>query len=249
MKIEFKRDGLTLRGALVLPSNKTSKLVILLHGFASDMGYTNDSLLYQLSKQLNQVGIATLRFDFNGHGKSDGKFEDMTVLNEIADAKAALDYARAIPQIKKIMLLGHSQGGVVASMLAGYYPDLIQKLALLAPAASLKTDAQKGVLQGASYNPKQIPICLTTIKNKKVGGFYLRTTQTLPIFEVAQHFAKPVCLIQGNADQIVAPKTANAYNDIYKNCTFNLLAGTDHGLTGSARPQVLRLVTDFFSKE
>ncbi|WP_281165090.1 alpha/beta hydrolase family protein [Liquorilactobacillus sicerae] len=248
MKIAFKRDGLTLRGDLVIPSN-TLKLVILLHGFTSDMGYTADSLIYQLAKHFNQAGLATLRFDFNGHGKSDGDFENMTVLNELADAKAALDYARAIPQIKKIMLLGHSQGGVIASMLAGYYPDLIQRLALLAPAASLKTDAQRGVLQGATYNPKHIPDLLTTIKQKQVGGFYLRIAQSLPIFEVSQIFQKPVCLIHGTNDQIVSPVVAKSYDKIYQNSTLNLLSGADHGLTGSARSKVLELTTDFFKAE
>lgn len=249
MKIAFKRDGLTLRGDLIIPSAAAANLVILLHGFAGDMGYNSDSLIYQLAKHFNQAGLATLRFDFNGHGKSDGSFENMTVFNEIADAKAALDYVRNIPQIKEIMLLGHSQGGVVASMLAGYYPDLIQKLALLAPAASLKTDAQKGVLQGATYDPKHIPDLLTTIKEKQVGGFYLRIAQSLPIFEVSQNFQKPVCLIHGTNDQVVSPTVAKTYDKVYPNSTLNLLPGADHGLTGKIRPKVLELTTDFFKTD
>lgn len=52
---------------------------------------------------------------------------------------------------------GHSQGGVVAGMLAGLYPDIVKKLILLPPAATLKTDAQKGVCMGTFYDTEQVP--------------------------------------------------------------------------------------------
>ena len=51
----------------------------------------------------------------------------MTVLNEIEDANAILNYVKTDPHVRNIYLVGHSQGGVVASMLAGLYPDLIKK--------------------------------------------------------------------------------------------------------------------------
>ena len=82
------------------------------------------------------MGIASVRFDFNGHGQSDGSFTDMTVMNEVSDGRAILDYVRQMPQVEHIYLLGHSQGGVVASMLAGYYHEYIDKLVLMSPAAT-----------------------------------------------------------------------------------------------------------------
>nr|WP_318766554.1 alpha/beta fold hydrolase [Lactiplantibacillus carotarum] len=142
--IEVQRDDLTLRGTLSIPDGATKyHLAILMHGFTSDRGTMPDQLLYQLSAKLVANQVATLRFDFNGHGESDGRFQDMTVPNEIADAEAVLTYARQLPGVKKLYLLGHSQGGVVASMLAGLYPEFITKLILMAPAATLKTDAQR----------------------------------------------------------------------------------------------------------
>ena len=91
-------------------------LVIVCHGFTSNK---DTKLMQTLANDLEKEGIATLRFDFNGHGKSEGRFQDMTVLNEIEDAKKVYDYAAKLPNVISISLAGHSQGGVVASMTAG----------------------------------------------------------------------------------------------------------------------------------
>ena len=97
-----------------------------MHGFKGDLGYDDSKILYALSHYLNDQGLPTIRFDFDGCGKSDGKFEDMTVYSKILDGIKILDYVRNTVRAKHIYLVGHSQGGVVASMLAGYYRDVIE---------------------------------------------------------------------------------------------------------------------------
>ena len=52
----------------------------------------------------------------------------MTVLNEIEDANAILKYVKKDKHVRKIFLLGHSQGGVIVSILAGLYPDIVDGL-------------------------------------------------------------------------------------------------------------------------
>ena len=129
MNVELKRDGLTLRGELVVPEKDSYDIAILMHGFT---GNRNGELLTALADALLEKGVASVRFDFNGHGDSDGKLEDMTVLNEIADAKVILDHVRSLEHVRNIFLFGHSQGGVVASMIAGYYPEVFKKVILSA---------------------------------------------------------------------------------------------------------------------
>lgn len=247
MNIELKRDGLILRGTLTKPATATFDLVILMHGFTSDRGTHPDQLLYQLAARLDAAGYATLRVDFNGHGTSDGAFEDMTVLNEIGDGKAILDYAKQVPGVRHLYLLGHSQGGVVASMLAGYYHDQIDKLMLLAPAATLKADALKGSTQGYTYDPNHIPDKLPIKKGLTLGGMYLRTAQTLPIYEVAQQYHGPVCDVHGLADSVVSPDASRRYADVYEHAELHLLTDVDHGFTtAQGRQQALEIAVSFF---
>ena len=66
-------------------------MAIIFHGFTANR---NTSLLKEITNSLRDENIASVRFDFNGHGDSDGKFENMTVLNEIEDANAILNYVK-----------------------------------------------------------------------------------------------------------------------------------------------------------
>lgn len=245
MEFNVQRDGLTLAGIYQPAPQPNGTIAILMHGFTGNRGYTPTELLVQLAERLRAVGVGTVRFDFNGHGHSDGRFADMTVLNEVADAQTVLTAVQTRLHPQQIDLLGHSQGGVVASMLAGYYPDLIHKLVLLAPAATLKDDALAGHTRGLDYDPHHIPATLPLSASQTLGGFYLRTAQLLPIYETAQAFTGPVCLIHGKADKIVAPRASQRYADVYSNATFHLLPGASHRLDGDARPTVLKLATDF----
>lgn len=58
-------------------------VVLIFHGFT---GNKNEDMLIMLSEKLGQEGIASVRFDFNAHGESDGEFSGMTVANELQGA-------------------------------------------------------------------------------------------------------------------------------------------------------------------
>ena len=108
-----------LAAEVQMPENKgTGKcpITILAHGFGGDKNW---QLMKLVSDSLQMHGIASIRFDFNGHGESEGDFKDMTVPNEIEDLKRVVRYALQLDGCNgKIGLLGHSQGGVVVSMTA-----------------------------------------------------------------------------------------------------------------------------------
>ena len=72
-----------------------------------------------LSDHLARNGVATLRYDDRSVGKSAGDARNATTATFAADAEAGLNYLRDTKAFGKVGLLGHSEGGTIAFMLAG----------------------------------------------------------------------------------------------------------------------------------
>lgn len=247
-EIKIQRDGLTLRGRCDWQGDSRADAAIMFHGFACDIGLDKDSAYQKICQELVSRGIAVFRFDFNGHGKSDGDFSNMNILNEINDAIAILDYVRAQKWAKEIYLLGHSQGGVIAGMMSGYYADVISKLVLLAPAVSLKSDARKGVCMQATYDTNHIPLTVNVDGSHEVGGHYFRIAKTLPIFEVTAQFENPTLLIVGSEDNVISAQEAKEYSRCMKNCEFIAMDNFDHGLGGEDQSRAINKITQFLTQ-
>ena len=223
-------------------------LVIICHGFTANKEHL---LLTSLADELEARGIASIRFDFNGHGESEGDFQDMTVLNEIEDAKKIYDYASALPNVTSISIAGHSQGGVVASMVAGELgAKKIKSVVLMAPAAVLRDDSIRGNLMGVTYdaaNPPEYVEIKTPHGNYKVGRNYIVTAQVLPIYETAEKFTGNALMIHGTGDVVVPYTYSLSYKKVLKHGEVELLDGADHSFHGEER-RVAKLAADFFAR-
>lgn len=226
---------------------KDAPLVILMHGFTSNK---NTKLLTTLADELEKDGIATLRFDFNGHGDSEGRFEDMTVPNEIEDAKHVYAYAKKLPWVTSISLAGHSQGGVVTSMTAGELgTQNVKAIALMAPAAVLREDAIRGNTQGATYDSLNPP---ATVKlpgrDLSIGANYIKTARDLPIYETASQYQGPALMVHGTGDVIVPYTYSERYQRIYFYGQLHLIPGEDHSFTHDTAGAA-KIVADYFNEQ
>ena len=253
-KAESTTTAVTIEGSkgklaalIVKPTAKEGQkmdLTIIMHGFT---GNKNALFLQDISQELTKAGIASVRFDFNGHGQSEGLFEDMTVPNEIADAKAVFHYVRALPWVRNIYLVGHSQGGVVASMVAGELgTDSIQDVVLLAPAAVLRDDAIRGNTMGMSFDPLDPPAKVKMSNGLYLGGNYIRTAFSLPIYETAANYQGPAMMIHGNADHIVPYTYSERYHDIWPKSKLCILEHFDHGFTQNEQ-RVAEMVAEYLA--
>lgn len=246
--IALRRGGLTLRGCLEKKGSGPAPLVLMLHGFGGCMDACPGGWLQEYSDLLTAAGFATLRFDFNGHGQSEGLFCEMTPYNEIEDAAAFLQYALQREDVTEVHVLGHSQGGVIAGMLAGYYHDAVKKLVMLVPAASLKTDAQQGCCMEATYDPQHIPDAVKVNQWREVGGLYFRMAQTLPIHKVTAQFSGPALAIIGGKDNVVHAENIRLYGKCMSNCRVIELPELDHGLGGADHDTLLKMLLPFLKE-
>ena len=184
-----------------LQQGQQCPMVVFCHGF----GGSKDGPLFELiADSLQRHGIASVRFDFNGHGESEGQFQDMTVPNEIEDAKKVIEYVRDLRYVSGVALVGHSQGGVVAAMTAGELgTEDISAVVLMAPAAVLRDDAIRGNTMGKTYNPLDPPEYVELWGGRKLGRQYIKTAFRLPIYETAAKYQGPALVIHGTADRVV----------------------------------------------
>lgn len=255
MNVEIRRDGITLRGQLDRSENKSEKgrdakspVLIIFHGFSGNLGYEKNDLYYKIAQSAVKSGFTVVRFDFNGHGKSDGDFSDMDVLREILDAIQILKYVQSLPDISDICVLGHSQGGVVGGILAGLYPDVIKKLILLAPAATLKEDAKRGFCMGTEYDTNHIPEKVLVDERHQVGGHYFRIAKYLPIYEVTAQFKGPVLLIHGIEDECVDYHASVEYSEWLDESELKLFSALSHGIEGDNQKEAIQEIINFISE-
>lgn len=250
--ISIKRDGLTLQGDLTRPDIEKCPAAIIFHGIMADRG-SGGGMFSRMTESLVKKGIAVVKFDFDGHGESDGDFSDMSVLSELLDASKIVEYVRSLSFITDIYIIGHSQGGVVGGMTAGYYRDCVSKLVMLAPAATLKDDAVNGTCFGVKYDTFNVPenIRLRNIHGKSyyVGGFYFRTASTLPIYEVTSRFEGKTLIIHGSKDEVVEVVGAKRYKESMKNAVLEIIEGENHGLCAFSLDYVIERTADFLCDE
>lgn len=245
LKQEFTLQGDhgQLSAVLHTPQHQaTYPLVMIAHGFnASKDMY----LLTDLSAQLNARGIATLLFDFNGHGESEGSFLDMTIPNELEDARQVYAYAAQLPHVRSISMAGHSMGAVVTAMLAGELgADKIKTIVLMSPAPELTEDTAKGDLFGVTYDPKNVPQYITLSNGLKVGRAFLTTTPNVPIYEVSQRYTGPVLVVHSQDDPLVPYHYGVEFSQIYRDARLETLHGFDHNFTQDT-PAVNRKIVDY----
>lgn len=225
--------------------NGKCDMTIVMHGF---MAGKSRYPVPQIAKALQKAGMAAITFDFDAHGASEGRFEDMTIASEIADARAVFNYVCTLPFVRDIFFVGHSQGGVVAGMLAGMlceenndrYP---KKLVQLAPAAVLKDDALRGVCMGSKYDPINPPRYVRVFFHK-LGYNFIKQAQVLPIYETSWKYTGKVCLIHGTKDKIVPLSYSERYNEGYTDSQLHIINGIGHFMR-SMDNAVIKLVRDF----
>jgi pimeloyl-ACP methyl ester carboxylesterase len=214
--------------------------VVFLPGFRSDM---QGAKALALREHCLARGRALLRFDYSGHGESDGRFGDGTIGQWADDAIAVLDALTEGPQV----LVGSSMGGWIALLLARARPERVAALVGIAPAPDFTetlmwpafTEAQRaqilsdGVIHLPSQYGEPTPVTRALIED---GRRHLLLRAPIPI-------ACPVRILQGMRDPDVPWEHALKLVDALaaEDVRLHLIKDGDHRLS---RPEDLRLLVE-----
>ena len=130
--VSFKNEAaqVTLAGTLTKPKGEGPfPAVVLITGSGPqdrDETIEGHKPFLVIADHFTRQGIAVLRYDERGVGKSTGKFETATSVDFAADAKAAVEFLREQTSIDptQVGLCGHSEGGYVAPMIAAHDSEI-----------------------------------------------------------------------------------------------------------------------------
>ena len=228
------------------PETGKCPMVILMHGIFSS---GNIVPMPALARELADAGIASIRFDFGGHWRSEGEMQHMTIGKEIEDALALWEYVKALPYVSEISLLGHSQGGVVASMTAGILESRGEKpagLVLIAPGSVVQDACRNGRFFGAEFNPADPPEYVKCFGIMKLGREYILSTQELDIYGTAKAYTGPVRLIHGSKDTIVPMSCSEKFVETYGDRSELITVEGENHMITRKKKEVVALAVSFF---
>lgn len=236
-------DGIRLHAKLERPEGaEKCPLCIVIHGFT---GHMEETHILAVSKALLECGIAALRVEMYGHGKSDGEFRNHTLYKWVTNALAVVDYAKTLDFVTDLYITGHSQGGLLTMLIAGMRPDDFKAVMPLSPAWMIPDGARMGNMLGITYDPKHIPDELSN-GMLNLSGNYIRVAQTIHPEEEIVRYEGPVLIIQGDRDEAVPLSYAEKAAELYKNAKLVIIPGDDHCYTKHL-DQVVAAVKEYFS--
>lgn len=198
-RIEFPSAGGTLRG-LVYSGGLSRTCVVLAHGYSSSK-HNVDGLAFYLATE----GVTSLAFDFLGHKLGCSSLPLRSPLDLQANVLDAVAAARELPEVQRIVACGHSMGAAAcigAAAESQYVDAVIAMCTAFGRSDALHTSSMvSGLRNRASYVDGPSPAELTTT----MDSFTTRIAEIAP---------RPLLVIAGSKDAIVAPSAVRALYDV-----------------------------------
>jgi pimeloyl-ACP methyl ester carboxylesterase len=202
--------GIRLAGTLSVPDGTGPFPAVVLIGGTGpgtrDENSFGHQLFVVLADALNRRGIAVLRYDKRGVGGSGGDFATATIPDLASDAEAAMTFLMSRPEIeaKHIGLIGHSEGGAIAPMIAVRNPAARFAVLMAGPGMRIGRllNIQDARIARASGVPEEQIAKRSAFFNKLYAD--LATTTSNP---VALSVAK-ADIARGVTDKLIRPENA-----------------------------------------
>jgi CubicO group peptidase (beta-lactamase class C family)/alpha-beta hydrolase superfamily lysophospholipase len=245
--------GFTLAGTLTLPkkANRQRRVgaVVTVTGSGPEdrdeyIGIESYRPFRQFADSLGRRGIAVLRMDDRGTGASKGPYKGATSADFAEDIRAGLAYLRTRPEIdpSRLAVLGHSEGALIAPLVAEKEPDL-RAIVLLAGIArpgrgtleaQLKNLANHNVKLTQTQKDSAIRAIPARIDSLAAADPWMAYFLKYDPSGTARHLSKPSVLIltganDQQADPTQVPEWAAAFHEAgNRDVTAEVLPGLNH---------------------
>jgi pimeloyl-ACP methyl ester carboxylesterase len=192
--------------------------IIMTHGLNNDKD--EDGSFVKLSTILHKKGYNTLRFDFRGHGDSDGDTEDVTIRGELIDLERSIKLFDELIGIQAKHIIVASSFGACSSILyIAQNEERIEKLVLWNPVLDFEKTFLKAITPWGKtfFNARGFE----ELRNKgyisipetefKIGSKLVQEFQEIKPYLVLSGFKIPVLTIHGTKDTSVPYSVSKKY--------------------------------------
>lgn len=231
-KLFFRNSkGDNLSAVLREPSENTNNaIVVMAHGFQSNK---DSKKFIELEKIFNNNNIATFRFDFYGHGESEGEFENITMSEAKDDVLSALSYVKKLGFFK-IFLIGSSFGGLSSNLAASESQDL-SGLVLICPVSDYERVLRESMTKNEISDWKEKGFTYktdekTNEKRKLLWAFFENLAKNNGYIS-AKNITIPTLIVHGDKDTTVSLSQSKELVSVIKNSTLYIVKGADHFFT------------------
>jgi pimeloyl-ACP methyl ester carboxylesterase len=210
----------TLAGTLTLPKNRTGPVpaVVTISGSGPQRRDADVLPGYEpfreIADALGRRGIAVLRLDDRGTGASTGDFAAATSADFAYDVSTALAYLQTRPEIdaSRLVLLGHSEGGLIAPMVAASDTSVAAIVLMAAPAETgreiidyqLRNPIDAGtMLKTAAARDSAFARAKAAFDAQAAASPWLRFFLDYDPLPTAAKVRQPVLILQGATDRQV----------------------------------------------
>lgn len=155
-------SAVTLAGTLTIPEGKGPHPALVLVSGSGPQDRDESLLGHKpfavLADYLGRHGVAVLRYDDRGVAKSTGTFAGATSADFANDAEGAVNFLLKRPGIRKVGIGGHSEGGLIAPIVAARNPQVrfVVMLAGTGVTGDRVLDAQGAAIRRSSGAPEEI---------------------------------------------------------------------------------------------
>ena len=223
--------GFTLAGTLTRPTDARGPVpvVVTITGSGPQErderldGMPGYAIFRQIADTLGRRGIGVLRFDDRGVGASGGTFATATSRDFADDVRAVLAWLRARAAAQgdvdaaRLALLGHSEGGLIAPMVAADDRALAAVVLLAGPAYDgrriLTHQFRIGIVADPTLAPPRRDSLLAAADHLRdsvlASNAWMRYFRTYDPLTAARRVRAPVLVVQGATDRQVTPEQAD----------------------------------------
>lgn len=245
-------DNLKL-SAILEESNNKEKIVIMCHGIRGQK--FERGVFPDLAEELLKKDIASIRFDFRGHGESEGLDKDVTITKEKEDIESIIKYVTDLGY-KQIFLEGSSFATAAVSLIDYSKYDIIKAIIIwygcpdldVAKVGNLFSEENRVIAERDGYYTSK---SVSTGKDFRFGKKLFDEVYSIKPYENLSKIDLPIIFVHGTKDEVIPYDYIIKAHKLCKNSRLEIIENGNHNFDNNKEAEMKSIdkIVNFVDKD